>query len=159
VGLALAPGKMAAERPGDAVLLSLDGWAMAAVLLIVSMLERVEWMLGRGVIWPLLMAAMGLVGASVFLLMTTGVRVWRRRTIPRAAALFVAGLCVAYLLMVLMHHVGFTDGYYYISDKDNFFSWSWARQVVAWLVVAIMAAGVTRLRLHLAIRRTAVSGS
>jgi len=55
-----------------------------------------------------------------------------------ASALFVAGLCVAYLVMPLVHHVGFTDGYYYISDKDNFFSWSWVLQAVA--------AVVTRLR-------------
>jgi len=74
-------------------------------------------------------------------------------------ALFVAGLCVAYLLMVFMHHVGFTDGYYYISDKDNFFSWSWVLQMAAWLVAAIIAVGVTRLRRYLAIRRAVVSGS
>lgn len=158
VGLALAPGRMAAECPGDAILLSLDGWAMAAVLLIASMLERVEWMLGRGATWPLLVVAAGLAGAIALLMIMTGIRVWRRMVIPRASALFLAGLCVAYPLMVLIHHVGFTDGYYYISDRDNFFSWSWVSQALAWLVAAAIAVGVTRLRRYLAIRRAVPSG-
>lgn len=158
MGLALMPGKMAAEDPWELIWLSLDGWAMAAVMLSVAMLERVGWLLGRGIVWPLLVIVVGLVGAVVVLLVMTGVRIWRRMIIPRASALFVAGLCLAYLLMPLVHHLGFTDGYYYVSDKDNFFSRSWALQGVAWLVAGAIAVGVTRLRGYLAIRRAGARG-
>lgn len=153
LGLALIPGKMAAKRPWDLIFLSLDGWGMATVLLGVAMLERVRWLLGRGIMWPLLIVMLGFAGGAASLLIMTGWRLWRRMISPKAPALLVAGLCVTYLLLPLVHHLGFTDGYYYISDMDNYFSRSWVLQAVAWLVAAALAVGVTRLRDYLTIRR------
>ena len=62
----------------------------------------------------------------------------------------MAGLCVAYLLMPLIHHTCFTDGYYYITDKDNFFARSSVfLQIVTWLLAGGIAWGITRLRKQL----------
>ena len=109
LGLALTPGKMAAERPWDLFLLALDGWGMGAFLLSVSMLERGRGYLERGMVWPLLVVVVGLGCAATWLLLLTAARVWRRWSVPRADELFVAGLCVAYLLLVGLHFV--TNGY------------------------------------------------
>ena len=80
LGLALTPGRMAAERPWALALLSLDGWAIAGILLSVAMLERVAWLQSRGGIWTwsLLVVGAGFAGAVVLLLVLTGVRLWRR---------------------------------------------------------------------------------
>ena len=95
------------------------------------------------------MVAVGLIAGVVWLLIMTGLRTWRRTSVPSVAELFAAGLCEAYLLMPLLHHVSFTDGHYYISSKSNFFASSVVTQIAAWLLVAAIAVGVTRLRRHL----------
>ena len=77
---------------------------------------------------------------------------WRHVPAPGAMALCVAGLCLAYLWMPLLHHVGYTDGYAYITDSDNFFARDGLLQVAIWLVVAVAVWGLTRLRRYLAIR-------
>jgi len=59
---------------------------------------------------------------------------------------------MAYLLMPLMHHVVGTDGYFYISDSDNFFAQNGAVQVAVWLVSGGLVLGVTGLRQRVAAR-------
>jgi hypothetical protein len=155
IGLALAlmPGRIAAERPVDFILLALDGGALMLILLHLSALEDVPRWLAGGRTWYLVMLVTCLAVGIAWLFIMTGLRIWRRTSIPGAIAVFIAGLCVAYLLMPLVHHVSFTDGYYYISDKDNFFARNGALQIMAWLVAAVMALGITRLRAYLAARR------
>jgi hypothetical protein len=155
IGLALAlmPGKWAAERPGDLILLAFDGWALMMVLLNTIMLERVNRWLASGGMRYVRGMVVGFVTGVGLLLVMTGLHIWRRLSIPSAVAVFTAGLCVAYPLMALVHHISFTDAYYYISDKDNFFARSGALQIVTWLIAAAMALGVTRLRAYLAVRR------
>jgi hypothetical protein len=55
-------------------------------------------------------------------------------------------MCVAYLILPLAHHLAFTDGYYYISNSNNFFADSVALQTATWLLGAGIATGTTRLR-------------
>lgn len=152
VGLAAAPDALAAERPGELVLLSLDGAAMAGLILGVSMLERVGWAMGRGLVYSILILALGVVGAAALLGGVTALRGWRHLGVPDALQMFVAGLCVAYLLTPLAHHILFTDGYYYIPTADNYFSWRWEFQILAWLAAAGVALGLTRLRRWLTAR-------
>ena len=90
---------------GRAALLVLDGWGIAIFLLCVAMLERVRSYLERDVMWPLLVVVVGLGCALVWLLLLTAARAWRRWSVPRAGELCVAGLCVAYLLLVELRFV------------------------------------------------------
>jgi hypothetical protein len=76
---------------------------------------------------------------------------------PGSPALIAAGLGVAYLLLPAIHHIFGTDGYFYISNKDNFFSRSWTLQAAAWLAAGLIAIGVTRLRRRWAGRWTGLS--
>jgi hypothetical protein len=95
-----------------------------------------DWRVG------LLVLSVGLLG----LLATSLLRALRRLEIPRALELFVAGLCVAYLGMPLLHYVLFTDGYYYISDSANFFSRNRGLQVLTWAAAALLSVQFTRMR-------------
>jgi len=151
IGLAFAlmPAKMAAERPCALLLLASDGWAMMLLMVNAVMFERVKRWLARGGTLYVQMMAVSLIAGVVWLLIMTGLRAWRRTSIPSTAELFAAGLCESYLLMPVLHHVSFTDGYYYISSKSNFFASGIITQIASWLLVAAIALGVTRLRRHL----------
>jgi hypothetical protein len=158
VGLALGSGGLAADRPGELYWLVADGVGVALILLNLIHIEKVRrWLARGGILWVQMMVVSLAVGV-VWLFVVTGLRLWLRRRIPSAGAMFVAGLCIAYLLMPLVHHLVGTDGYYYISDSDNFFAQSWGFQAVAWLVTAATATGVTWVRGRLA-RRHASKGS
>ena len=149
LAFALVPAKMAAERPGALLLLASDGWAVMLLMVNAAMFERVKQWSARGRTVYVQMMAVGLIAGVVWLLIMTGLRAWRRTSVPSVAALFAAGLCESYLLMPLAHHVSFTDGYYYISSMSNFFASSIMAQIVAWLPVAAITVGVTRLRRRL----------
>jgi hypothetical protein len=146
LAFALMPGKIAAERLVALLVLALEGVAMAVVIQEVAMMDRFVWLLASGMLWYLAAVALGLVGAAALLLLSTRIRIWRNMTVPMPLTLFVAGLCIAYLLLPFVHYIGFTNGYYYISVQANFFSWSRPLQIVAWLVAAGVAIGVTRMR-------------
>jgi hypothetical protein len=155
IGLALAlmPGRLAAEAPTELVWLSADGLGLMLVLLYLIHLEDLSTWLARGrTLWVWMMAA-SLIAGVVWLLIVTGVGVWRRRPVPGAGEMFIAGLYVAYLGMPAVHHLIGTNGYYYISDSDNFFATNQVVQVATWLAAGGMAAGVTWLRGRLAARR------
>jgi hypothetical protein len=146
LALALAPGRMAARHALDLFLLSLDGLALMLLLSAALGLERFgRWLTGGNCFYIGAMALSVVVGLFLLLALTI-LRTWRRRPTPSRWELFVAGLCVAYLVMPLLHHVGFTDGYYYISDSDNFFTRDVRLQLAIWLVILLLAAGVTWLR-------------
>jgi hypothetical protein len=155
VGLALGllPGRLAAERPGYLALLALDGWALAPSLWIVAQLDRIPPLLARGQVWALVATALAIATTLGGLLLLTLLRAWRRLPIPAASELFLAGVCVAYPLITLVHHLLGTDGYLYITTADNFFATRWTLQIGAWLVGGLLALGFTRLRQELASRR------
>jgi hypothetical protein len=43
-----------------------------------------------------------------------------------------------------------TDGYYYISDSDNFFAQGAVVQLITWSVIGVLVLGVTWLRKRVA---------
>jgi len=153
VGLALAPARMAARRPWDLISLCGDGLALGGIIQIVSMLERGLSMLSRGNAWALFVVAGGSGGAIILLLIMTWLRWWQRKPMPSTLELLVAGLCAAYLVWPLIHHLVFTDGYYYITNMQNFFSERWGFQFLAWAVAGGVALALTKWRMHMAMRR------
>lgn len=157
VGLALRPGEFAAGRPSELAWLAADGLGMMLVMLDLIHVEELRWWLDRGRIWWVGIMVASLAVGVMWLLAMTGLRLWlRRRIIPSAGAVFVAGVCLAYLLMPLLHYVTGTDGYYYITNSDNFLARSTVVQLVTWLVSAGLALGVTRLRERVAARQARV---
>ena len=146
VGLALTPGELVAGRPGELLWLTADGFGLALVLGNLIHVEKLDrWLARGGTVWVRMMFV-SLAAGVLWLLFLTGLGAWRRRPVPRAGALLLAGLSIAYLFWPLLHHVAGTDGYYYISDSDNFFAQSAAVQFGTWLVSAGLVLGLTWLR-------------
>ena len=151
--IACASGELAARRPRESVGLALDGLGIMVVLLGGSLiyypLKRVG--LSHDDALRLLPFA-GLLAATVWLAVVTLVRGWLRTPPSSGRALLTSGLAYAYLLMPLLHHIAFTDGYFYITNSDNFFYPPWWRQLGAWLMAIGLAVGArnVRERLHLA---------
>lgn len=160
VGLALAllPGRWAVERPAALALLAVDG--VGLMLLLVSMpgVENIgRWLASGAILYVYMLVAIITAGLGLLLFMS-GLRAWLRIAPADWKELFLAGVCVAYLFLPLLHHVGFTDGYYYITNHDNFFPRNVLLRVAAWLLGATVAWGITRLRVRLAARREPSTG-
>jgi hypothetical protein len=147
IGLACASGAWAAGRPRELLWLTLDGLSVMLVILVGSVfyfpLTRAGLSHGQAVgALPLA----GLVAAALSLAALTGLRRWRRVAHSSARSIFASGLVLAYLLMPLLHHVAFTDGYYYVTSSDNFFYQPWGRQAAGWFLAAALAVGTKRVR-------------
>lgn len=77
-------------------------------------------------------------------------RLWRHKDIPGARSLLLAGLSLSYVLMPLIHHLLATPaGYRYISTASNFFAFNVGIQILALIVAAGLAVGVTSVRRRL----------
>ncbi len=153
LALALLPGRLAAEQPGETILLSLDGLGFMMILLNGVGLERVSDWLARGriiYIWSMVLAT--IIGLGLLTLVTL-FRIWQRQPDPGPASLFLAAICVSYLLTPLVHYVSFTDGYYYITTADNFFARNAWLQIALWLLAAALATGISKGRGFLIERR------
>jgi hypothetical protein len=146
LALALAPGAWAARRPLDLVWLVLDGVGLMPSLLFLRVIE----LPGRGLVsastaYPVALGAT--FAGGVWLGLVIGLRGWRHRPRPMASAVFVAGLCLSYLLMPLVHHLLFAPpAYRYISASSNFFASSVGVQSLAFFVAVMLAVGSTRVR-------------
>lgn len=145
LALALAPGAWAARRPLDLVWLVLDGLGLMPSLLLLRAIE----LPGRGLVsapTAYLVALGGTFAGAAWLVVMTGLHRWRHRSRPGAGAVFVAGLCLSYLLMPLVHHLLFTpSAYRYISTASNFFAFNVGVQLMAFSVAAMLAIGIARL--------------
>ncbi|UCC76774.1 MAG: hypothetical protein JSW37_14925, partial [Anaerolineales bacterium] len=157
VGLALAlmPGKWAAERPSGFALLAVDGLALMMVMTGLAGVEYVAYWLASGGMWRVRMLLLGLAAGLLCLSVASWLWVlWRRSSlmsevaepIPNGVAVLGAGLAMSYLFMPLVHHIAYTDGYYYITDMDNFLARNGVLQAGIFLVAAALAVGATRVR-------------
>ena len=88
-------------------------------------------------------------GMALFLTTLVGLDRMGERPGGDSTAVLLAGFTGAYLLLPLIHHVGFTDGYYYITDADNFLTRDPGLQAALWLAAATLALAFTRLRIWL----------
>jgi len=146
LALALFPGRIAAEQPLELLLLALDGFGLMFLMLNIISLEHLPGWIERGAVAFIVLIGLAFLIGVLFLGFVTVARIWLRKPGPGPWAFFIAGLCVSYLLMPVIHHFGFTDGYYYITDSDNFFARNIWLQLFAWLLVAGIAFAVYQLR-------------
>ena len=152
VGLALAllPGSIAAKDPISLICTAADGlWVMLVMVSIAGLQNLPRWQAGGGDRWVRLVILL-LVSSVVWSLIVTALRFLSRTPISTTVTLFLAGACVAYLFLPLLHHVAFTDGYYYITNSSNSLADDLTYQSAAWLIAGGMILGVTALRRALA---------
>ena len=154
VALALVPGKMAAERPSNLLWLAADGWGLALILITLAQLDDIGRWLSGGIDWRVILSLVILGLGAGWLLLLTAVRAWRGVFVGDFVSLALAAACVTYLFLPLLHHVFGSDGYFYISDSDNFFAGSVAMQLIAWGITAAIIWLLLALRGRLADRST-----
>ncbi|MGC9349785.1 MAG: hypothetical protein ACP5JG_16725 [Anaerolineae bacterium] len=146
LALALQPGHLAARRPLELTLLAIDGLSLALWLVTLPGLAYVPYWLEQGEpLWLAMLVAvpaLGLVGLAA----VTGLRCLLHRQLRSLGHLVLAGLCAAYLLLPLTHHLLGTGGRFYITDMDNFFSRNPWIQLGTWGVTFGLAWGAVRLR-------------
>ena len=150
LALALLPGKWAAQRPGDLAWLVGDGAALVPALLLIRAVELPEQGLSISPATARMFAIGAVVGGAFWLAVMTGLRHVRRRPTPGAAAIFLAGLGLSYVLLPLAHYLLASSApYRYISNAANFFASNWWVQIAALLAAAGLAwaAAAARRRL------------
>ncbi len=153
LALALLPGRLAAEWPSELLLLALDGLGLMLIITSLVGLERVGGWIERGSI--LYVTGMIIVTAIGLFVLSLGtvIRVWRRRPGTGPAPILLAGLTGAYLFLPLLHHISFSDGYFYITDADNFLARNLFLQVGIWLLAVGLAMAFFRLRVWIVDRQ------
>lgn len=155
LALALLPGRWAAERPTDLVWLALDGMALIPALVLLRAIE----LPGRGlsvspaVAW--FVAIGGVIGGAAWLALLSVLRRWGDQESPGAAAIFLAGVGLSYVLMPLTHYLtAGPPGLRYITNSANFFATNLWLQLLAFAVAAGLAFAAVWFRRWLA-RRSA----
>lgn len=151
LAVALLPGKWAAERPDDLIWLTLDGLGLVPALLLLRAIE----LPGRGLsVSPVLawtFAIGGLVIGALWLALLSVLRRWGDRPSPGAAAIFLAGVGLSYVMTPLAHYLtGGPPGFRYISNSANFFAVNPLLQLVAFVAAAGLAVAAVWFRRRLA---------
>jgi hypothetical protein len=159
LAFAVRLGRVAAGRPVAYILLMIDGLALACLLMALRALESYpRWLarLSTGPIYRFL--AVLAVGVGLLIVMTAVYAWWRRVETPAFGSLIIAAVDIHYLFLPVYHHLcwckddgSWTDPDYfaYIPAAENYFSRSVLFQLAVWATVAMVALGVTRLRLWL----------
>jgi hypothetical protein len=151
--LAFLPGEMAVRRPAQLLWLAADGWGLALILLTLPLMEDFGLWLSMGSSWPLNMSLLLMLFGLAWLLFLSIVRAWLYIPVDGSVLLFLAGCCVTYLLLPFVHYTLGSDGYFYLTNSDNFFARRWVVQLLAWMVTVFIAWGIIRLRAALGSRR------
>lgn len=155
IGLALTlmPGEMAAREPGNLLWLAADGWGLAFILMTLAQIDDIGRWLSDGIDWRVVLSLV-IIGLGVgWLLLVTAVRYWRGVFVGDFISLAAAAACMAYLFLPLLHYLIGTDGYFYITDSDNFLAGNILMQLLAWLVTALIIWALIALRARLEKRK------
>jgi hypothetical protein len=153
LALALSPGRMAAHRPVYLIWLAADAFGLMLILVTLPGLQFLKRWLENDQLAFILLLLFSFAAGLVWLLLMSGLRVWRDHDIPTVQELVVAGFAYAYLLIPLLHHLLFTGEYRYITDSDNFLARNPLLQLFIWIVILVVAITITALRKYLILRR------
>ncbi|MCP4359639.1 MAG: hypothetical protein GY796_16655 [Chloroflexi bacterium] len=138
LALALLPGWLAARRPWQLLWLISYGLGLAFLLTTLLGLQNISrWQASGSLVYLWLMGVVTAV-TLLWLFFLTGWRRWQRQPSPGVLPLMLAGFCVAYLFLPLLHYTLFTDGYFYITNSSNFFARTFWMQMVVWGVTAAL---------------------
>ena len=143
---ALLPGTYGVKHPFETILLAVDGAGLSFILTGAAAIEEFPGWLERGARHFVTLSVVIIFAGLVITLGMVGLRFimkWRNVT---ASRLFLAGICLTYPGLSILHHVLFSDGYFYITDSDNFFTRNILLQGAIWILTALYCAGLYRLR-------------
>jgi hypothetical protein len=148
LGLALAPGRLAAQQPAELGWLALGGMGLMPALLLL----RAPELPARGLIdsataWRVALG--GFAAGAIWLVAVSVLRV-RRHPPMGWTALFLSGLAMSYLLLPLVHYGLLTPPHFrYISAASNFFAFNPVVQLLDLCAAAILAAAAVQFQRRL----------
>ncbi|MBN1318162.1 MAG: hypothetical protein JXA42_21955 [Anaerolineales bacterium] len=145
-GLALSWGKMAAQCPTQLFWLAADGLGLTFIVLNLNSVERVGRWLARGHTMYITMMVFFMIFGIIWLAGLTIINSVFRLKHHTPCAMILSCFNIAYLIMPLVHHIVGADGYYYISDSDNFFAQHISVQLVIWLLALGIAFVTYKIR-------------
>ncbi len=130
VALALAPGEMAAQQPRQFIATSLYAMGVVPSLLLVRAVELTDLI---GVPQAYGIAVAMPVAGALWMMLLRRVHV----PTPSPVALGVVALCIAYLVLPLVHYLFFAPpAYRYITTAGNIFARTLGVQLITFLVAA-----------------------
>lgn len=142
LAMALLPGAIAANQPGQLISLCLYGIGVTPTLLLVRAVELPHYGLASASYAYTVAVAAPIAGAA-WLLLLIGVQVRP----PSPTAIFMAGLTLSYLILPLLHYLFFVPPTYrYITTATNFFAHDLGIQLLSYLAAAALAFGVKGFR-------------
>ena len=153
IALASIPGDMAAGKPRDLVWLAADGWGLAFILMTLAQLDDIGRWLANGLDWRTIISLVFIALGVGWLLLLTAVRYWRGVFTGDFVSLAIAAACMTYLFLPLMHFLIGTDGYFYITNSDNFMAGTIWMQLAAWAFTALIIWVLLALRGRLEARK------
>ena len=146
LALALSPSSLASQSPKELTWLVFGGIGLVPCLLLSRAIELPAKGLAS-VQTAFLLAIGSLVAGSIWMVIVAWVRVKSKKPPIRAMSLFMAGLCLSYLLLPLLHYLLLVPPKFrYISASTNFFAFSMIGQIVVFLVAAALAVGSAELQ-------------
>lgn len=130
--LALAAAELALRPLTDQLWTFVTGWVIMPLLVVGAQAGQLAFWVQRGRTFYVGIFVATIV-ASLLLLLGVSILYIRRHGQPLSLLpVLIAAFCASYLLLPLIHHLGFTDGYYYISSSTNFVADSLLGQLLAW---------------------------
>lgn len=141
LALALFGAQLARKKLMALVVLGIDGLALSMLNLTSTWLERISTLPA----WRLEIVFKLYLFCGLLFLISTLIILWRKIRI-KWSELFLFSLAISYLFGTAFHYVLGTDGHFYISNSDNFFTRSILLQLFIWVVTALIAFGVVRIR-------------
>ena len=146
LALALPPAPLAARRPSELLWLLADGCGLSLILATLAQLDDIVRWTANGLDWRAALSISAFALGLAWLLFLTWLRAWRGTAVQFVLPVYMAGICVAYLLLPLAHYLFFSDGYFYITDSDNFLAGSIPLQLLTWLLTAVLVWALVSLR-------------
>jgi hypothetical protein len=141
LALAVSPGVLAAQRPFELGSLVMRGIGLLPSLLLLRVIELPS----RGLVsvhTAYSVVIGGMLAGIIWLILITWVQAHWYGLCIGTKEIFVAGLCLSYLVMPLLHYLLFVPPEFrYISASTNFFAFNESTQLMSFIVAAILAKG------------------
>jgi hypothetical protein len=154
LGLAvvLKTAELAGKNLLNLVLLGADGFALALLMILTSTLVSNFMVLSTAQLTIFLIVCVLCIGILAF---TSILYVWKKVE-TTSLQLFLAAITIAYPFGTVFHYLFGTDGHFYITNSDNFFTKNIFLQIFVWIVGYLITLFLSRLR-NIAIEKSSSS--
>jgi hypothetical protein len=142
LGIVLKTAELAGKKVLNLILYAADGFAIGFIMLTTSgWLSNLNYLPGWRITFILITY-----GVCLFILVISAIiYVWRKiESSPNL--IFITALTIAYPFGTVFHYLVGTDGHFYITNSDNFFTKNIFLQIFVWIVGYLITLFLCRLR-------------